>query len=143
MESITSLIPESSQRSTEDRLLIATVMRCIADYLKAVMDFGPDFFFIPMDQKFRDGKGGTKARTREYRVKERRKTMACGKIAYQYLFISNESELCFQSVCSTLGFNAATFRHKLKNMTRKEAKKLYGLFIRGEMKAQHIRENGE
>jgi len=141
VESVTSLIPASSARSKEDRLLIAKVMRHIADYLKAVKTFGPDFFGIPIESRsiLDDSFDVSQAKQRQVRRAERVKTLACGKIAYQYLFIENGNDVGFMPVCETLGFNAAVFRHKLKNISKKDAYKLYTHFLRGEAKVDHIK----
>jgi len=143
MESITSLIPESSTRSVEDRLLIAKVMRHVADYLKAVKDYGPGFFSMRIDKDCdSDGYGVSLAKLKRDRMIERTKTLAYGKIAYQYLFMESESDIAFLPTCESLGFNATIFRRKLKGISKKEANRLYGFFLRGERKTKHAKENG-
>jgi hypothetical protein len=141
MESVTDLIPESSQRSGEDRIMIATVMRSIADYIKAVKDFGPRFFTMPIkaNSRFDEGREISQAKTLRDRKVERIKALAYGKIAHQYLFLDDGNEVGFLPTCKALGFNAMTFRAKLKGLTKKEAAKLYTHFLRGSAKVNHMK----
>lgn len=123
-------------------MLIAKVLRHVADYLKAVKSFGPGFCSIRIDGDADcDDRSITQAKLRRDRRLERTKTLAHGRIAYKYIFLDGENDLGFIPVCKALGFNAATFRHRLKNMTKKEAAKLYVMFLRGERKGRQVKEN--
>jgi hypothetical protein len=117
----------STERTLEEKILLAKLILHIRDYVKAVMIYGKDFHNLP-------------ANSREHLSLNKSQgdrqvaTLSHGRRAYKYLFQEQGNDFGLLPTCNELGFNGRTFRSVLINMTKADAKKAWAKFLRGEKK---------
>lgn len=125
MPSLTEALPmdDKSGRSPEEKMLAAKILLHIADYVKALATYGPDFMSIDVDPDH-PLCGCKSGGQRNGQAVHQNNILANGQKAYSYIFIDDDNIFGFVPVCMGLDINIRFMRNALRNMTQERAMEL-------------------